>query len=79
MVTLSSVQRDNIMLILVMSTVPFSIYADEFEVTGRGRPVAVLAPLPESTPLAGLVAGGRLRPAVHDRRRFPAPVAAGTV
>jgi len=49
------------------------------EVTGRGRPVAVLAPLPESTPLAGLVAGGRLRPAVHDRRRFPAPVAAGTV
>ena len=47
-------------------------------VTGRGRPVAVLAPLPESTPLAGLVAGGLLRPALHDRRRFPAPVAAGT-
>lgn len=48
--------------------------------TKHGRPVAMLAPLPESTgehPLAGLIAAGRLRPAVHDSRRVPTPVVAG--
>src|SRR5664280_3906365 len=54
-----------------MSTSAGSRLAKRYEVTGRGRPVAVLAPLPESTPLAGLVAGGRLRPALRDRRRLP--------
>lgn len=40
---------------------------DTFEVTDRGRPVAVLGPLPEgSTPLARLVREGRVRPPAGD-------------
>jgi prevent-host-death family protein len=48
---------------------------EALEVTEHGRPVAVLAPLPASTPLAGLIAAGRLRPASGDRRALPPPVA----
>jgi prevent-host-death family protein len=40
---------------------------DTFEVTERGRPVALLGPLPEaSTPLARLVREGRITPAAGD-------------
>ena len=40
---------------------------ETLEVTERGRPVAVLAPLPEaSTPLGRLVAGGRASAPVGD-------------
>ncbi len=39
---------------------------DSFEVTEHGRPVALLGPLPEGTPLERLVRQGRVRPATRD-------------
>lgn len=40
---------------------------ETLEVTDRGRPVALLRPLPESeSPLEKLVAAGRVRPAEGD-------------
>ena len=40
---------------------------ERLEVTEHGRPVAVLAPLGEhETPLARLIAGGRVTPPRHD-------------
>lgn len=39
-----------------------------FEVTDRGRPVALLAPLPSGGALDRLVASGRVRPARHAAR-----------
>ncbi len=49
---------------------------EALEVTEHGRTVAVLAPLPESTPLAGLIAAGQLRPGQGDRCRLRSPVVA---
>lgn len=39
---------------------------ESFEVTDRGRPVALLAPLPRGSELERLVASGRARPAKDD-------------
>jgi prevent-host-death family protein len=47
---------------------------ESFEVTERGRRVAVLGPLPEeSTPLARLVASGRAAPPDGDLLELGAP------
>ncbi len=48
---------------------------ETFEVTDRGRPVAVLTPLPDrADPLARIVAEGRARPAVGDLRKLGPPL-----
>jgi prevent-host-death family protein len=48
---------------------------EAFEVTDRGRPVAVLTPLPDRMePLARLVAEGRARPATDDLRKLGPPL-----
>ncbi|MGH7763170.1 MAG: type II toxin-antitoxin system Phd/YefM family antitoxin [Candidatus Dormibacteraceae bacterium] len=53
---------------------------ETIEVTDRGRPVAVLAPLPEAGPLERLRAAGETRrPAGdHDDLPEPMPLLAGT-
>ena len=45
---------------------------ERFEVTDRGRPVALLGPIPED-PIERMIAEGRLRPAVGDWRDLPLP------
>ncbi|MBI4729325.1 MAG: type II toxin-antitoxin system prevent-host-death family antitoxin [Acidobacteria bacterium] len=45
-----------------------------FEVTDRGRPVAVLAPLRDRTPLDRLRALGELEPALADLEDLPEPL-----
>lgn len=45
-------------------------------VTDRGRPVAQLVPLPDST-LDGLVAAGLARPPKRPLTELPTPIAAG--
>ncbi|MGH2556838.1 MAG: type II toxin-antitoxin system Phd/YefM family antitoxin [Actinomycetota bacterium] len=50
---------------------------ERLEVTERGRPVAVLGPIPEaSTTLGRLVANGRARPPAGDVLELPPPRAA---
>lgn len=44
------------------------------EITDRGRPVAVLAPLPEASPLDRLLATGDLQPASADFDELPPPL-----
>lgn len=44
------------------------------EITDRGRPVAVLAPLPEGSPLEQLRAAGEVEPASADLDDLPPPV-----
>lgn len=39
---------------------------ETIEITDRGRPVAMLAPLPEGTPLERLRVAGDIEPAVSD-------------
>jgi prevent-host-death family protein len=47
---------------------------ERIEVTERGRPVAILAPLPEASTATGrLVASGRARPPAGDLLDIPAP------
>ena len=47
---------------------------ERFEVTDRGRPVALLVPLPPpQTPLERLIAEGRVRAPVGDVLDLPAP------
>lgn len=47
---------------------------DTFEVTERGRPVALLGPLPEgSTPMGRLVREGRVRPPSGDLLELGVP------
>jgi prevent-host-death family protein len=47
---------------------------ERLEVTEHGRPVAVLAPLGEpDTPLARLIAAGRVMPPTRDIRDLPPP------
>ena len=47
---------------------------ERLQVTERGRPVAVIAPLPEASTATGrLVASGRARPPSGDLLDLPAP------
>lgn len=47
---------------------------ETIEVTDRGRPVAVLAPIPEAGPLERLRALGEISPALGDLGDLPAPL-----
>ncbi|TML85204.1 MAG: type II toxin-antitoxin system prevent-host-death family antitoxin [Actinobacteria bacterium] len=47
---------------------------ETIEVTDRGRPVAVLAPLPEAAPFERLRAAGEVEPATADLDELPAPL-----
>ena len=47
---------------------------ETIEVTDRGRPVALLSPLPEAGPLQRLRAAGEVDPAVADFEGLPAPL-----
>ena len=47
---------------------------ETFEVTDRGRPVAILGPLPESDPLERLRASGDLTPAAGNIDDLPEPL-----
>jgi prevent-host-death family protein len=47
---------------------------ETFEVTDRGRPIAVLAPLPERGPLERLRASGELAPGDAGLEDLPAPI-----
>ncbi|MEW6153265.1 MAG: type II toxin-antitoxin system prevent-host-death family antitoxin [Actinomycetota bacterium] len=42
------------------------------EITDRGRPVALLTPLPEGSPLERLRAAGEIEPATADQDDLPA-------
>jgi len=48
---------------------------ETIEVTDRGRPVAVLAPLPEAGPLEQLRAAGEVMPATGKLSDLPLPLA----
>jgi prevent-host-death family protein len=48
---------------------------ESFEITDRGRPVALLAPLPQGGELERLIASGRVRPAKDDLLRHGPPLA----
>jgi prevent-host-death family protein len=48
---------------------------ETIEVTDRGRPVAVLAPLPEAGPLEQLRATGEVMPATGSLSDLPLPLA----
>jgi prevent-host-death family protein len=50
---------------------------DRLEVTERGRPVAILAPIGTGDPLAALQSSGRLTRAEEDLLALPAPVRRG--
>ncbi len=47
---------------------------ETIEITDRGRPVALLGPLPEASPLERLRAAGEVQPATVDLDDLPAPV-----
>ena len=47
---------------------------ESFEITDRGRPVALLTPLPERGPLERLRAGGDVDAATGDVDELPAPM-----
>jgi prevent-host-death family protein len=49
---------------------------ETIEITDRGRPVALLAPLPEGSPLQRLRAWGDIDPANGDFDDLPAPLPA---
>lgn len=44
------------------------------EITDRGRPVAILGPIPDAGPLERLRASGDLEPARHDLDDLPTPL-----
>jgi prevent-host-death family protein len=48
---------------------------ETIEVTDRGRPVAVLSPPPEGSPLERLRALGEIEPATADLDDLPEPIA----
>jgi prevent-host-death family protein len=50
---------------------------ETIEVTDRGRPVAVLAPLPDRSPIERLSAAGDLVPSQHDLDDLPDPLPLG--
>jgi prevent-host-death family protein len=47
---------------------------ETIEITDRGRPVAMLAPLPAGTPLEQLRAAGDIEPAVGDLAELEPPL-----
>jgi prevent-host-death family protein len=47
---------------------------ETFEITDRGRPVAVLSPVPEGSPLERLRATGLAEPATEDFDDLPEPL-----
>lgn len=47
---------------------------ETIEVTDRGRPVALLAPLPQASPLARLRDTGEVEPATADLDELPTPL-----
>jgi prevent-host-death family protein len=47
---------------------------DSIEVTDRGRPVALLVPIPRAGTLEALAAAGRLTPATRDPRELDEPL-----
>ncbi len=47
---------------------------ETIEVTDRGRPVALLSPLPEAGPLERLRAAGEVEPAAADLEELPPPL-----
>jgi prevent-host-death family protein len=50
---------------------------EAFEVTDRGRPVAILSPASEEGPLARMRAAGDVTPATSDIRDLPEPLTLG--
>jgi prevent-host-death family protein len=48
---------------------------ETIEITDRGRPVALLSPLPEGGPLERLRAAGDVDPATGDLDELPPPLA----
>ena len=48
---------------------------ESFEVTDRGRPIAVLGPIRDRRPLARLIEAGELEPARNDLDDLPQPLA----
>jgi prevent-host-death family protein len=48
---------------------------ETFEITDRGRPVALLSPMPDRGPLERLRAGGQLDEAAGDLDELPEPLA----
>lgn len=47
---------------------------ETIEITDRGRPVALLSPLPEGSPLERLRAAGDVEPATADLDELPPPL-----
>lgn len=47
---------------------------ETIEITDRGRPVALLSPIPEASPLEQLRATGQLQPATSDLDDLPPPI-----
>jgi prevent-host-death family protein len=47
---------------------------ETFEITDRGRPVAVLSPVPEGSPLERLRATGLVEPATEEVDDLPEPL-----
>lgn len=47
---------------------------ETIEITDRGRPVAILAPLPDCSPMEHLRATGDLAPSRHDLNDLPDPL-----
>jgi prevent-host-death family protein len=47
---------------------------ETIEITDRGRPVALLSPLPDGSPLERLRAAGDLAPATEDLDDLPPPL-----
>lgn len=49
-------------------------HGETIEVTDRGRPVALLTPLPEGSPLERLRAAGEVEPAIGGIDELPPPL-----
>lgn len=49
---------------------------ETIEITDRGRPVALLTPLPDGSPLEKLRAAGEVEAATEDLNDLPPPLAA---
>lgn len=50
---------------------------ETIEITDRGRPVALLSPLPDGSPLERLLAAGEIEPAIGDIDDLPDPIDLG--